>query len=894
MLVRMRAYVSFVLSALVLFATAAKAEPIDYYKLPGVQYSQEITTPDDFLGHGLGEKPVRHDRMVSYLRMVAEQSPRITIETIGYSHEGRPILSFVVTSPENQARIDEINAAHKARLDPANPDEDGPAVVWINYGVHGAESSGMDAAVPTLYHLAAAQGDAIDAMLNETVVVIVAIFNPDGHSRRINHVYTFGGKAPVADPQHAQHNLWIEARTNHYWFDLNRDWLLLTQPESQAWIAKWHEWKPNVSADFHEMGSNATYYFHPGEPKRENPLIPEGMRPLLSAIGEEHAGWLDTAGELYTSEDGFDNFYVGKGSTYPAINGAVGILFEAAAARGGVIETDNGERTYAQNIRIHFNTSLTTIEGGRKNREALRAYQREFFSDTSEQARAHADKAYVFTTNGDEARLSHFVEMLLRHDVNVYRLARDHEAGGQNFSADTSYIVPMNQAQHRMLRGIFDQPTEFEENIFYDVSGWTLPLAYDLDYASLGEANLVASLLGESALADSLLAQDQFANTLLGEPASAPAIAKPEPDEATYGYIFDWTDYYAPRALYRFLGAGMRARVLMEPKTLTVGGEPQVFDRGSIFVPLAGQSEPAAQLHEIAQRAAREDGVDIAPLASGNAAPGGGDLGSSNSARALEKPSVLLLFDDGVSRYSAGQLWHLMDYRMRIPVTLRQKDDLGGLDLTKYTHIAMPGGRDSISLERRSLEALNDWISAGGVFIAVKESALWAQSALLEDELHDNDKDEANEGEENGSDETAVKRFDYADKGLRDAEHVIGGALFQSDLDPSHPIGFGYTDRNVTTMRAMETPLATPLDPVATVAQYADAPLLAGYASEKRLDEIGGTPMLTANRKGRGAVILFADDPAFRATFFGSDKLFVNALFFGGLIETSRFDRTAH
>lgn len=231
---------------------------------------------------------------------------------------------------------------------------------------------------------------------------------------------------------------------------------------------------------------------------------------------------------------------------------------------------------------------------------------------------------------------------------------------------------------------------------------------------------------------------------------------------------------------------------------------------------------------------------------------------------------------------------------MRIPVTLRQKDDLGGLDLTKYTHIAMPGGRDSISLERRSLEALNDWISAGGVFIAVKESALWAQSALLEDELHDNDKDEANEGEENGSDETAVKRFDYADKGLRDAEHVIGGALFQSDLDPSHPIGFGYTDRNVTTMRAMETPLATPLDPVATVAQYADAPLLAGYASEKRLDEIGGTPMLTANRKGRGAVILFADDPAFRATFFGSDKLFVNALFFGGLIETSRFDRTAH
>ena len=862
----------FIIMVAAFFAFQANAEPIDYFKVDGVTYNSEITTPDDFLGFGLGEKPVRHDVMVGYLRSLARQSPRITAETIGFSHEGRPILSFVVTSPENQARIDEIKAAHKARLNPANQDTDGPVVVWLNYGVHGAESSAMDAALPALYHLAAAQGEQIDEMLNETVVIMVAVFNPDGNSRRIDHVYAFGGEAPVTDPQHVQHNLWIEARTNHYWFDLNRDWLLLTQPESQAWIAKWHEWKPNVSGDFHEMGSNATYYFHPGEPKRKNPLIPDRERELLSAIGEEHAAWLDSQGELYTSEDGFDNFYIGKGSTYPSVNGSVGILFEAAAARGGAIETDNGDRTYAQNIRIHFNTSLTTIEGARKNRIELRRYQRAFFESAPEKARRHAAKGYVFTTNGDEARLNHFVETLLRHDVDVYQLAREIEVGGMRFPSSTSYVVPMSQQQFTMLRGIFDRPTSFEENVFYDVSGWTLPLAYDLDYAMLDNV--------------------RFNRSLLGDRATPTPIAKPAPEEASYGYIFDWQDYYAPRALHRFQAEDIIARVLLEPKTLTVAGQPRRFERGSIFVPFSGQETPAARIHALAKTVAREDGVDIFALASGNAAPGGGDVGSTNSAKSLKKPSVLLLFDGGISRYAVGQLWHVLDKRMHVPVTLREKSKLASLDLTKYTHIVTPGGDwkdDEPVFAPEVSDALQKWVKDGGVYIATKEASVWAQSAFLAEAIFDEAADE-----DGDDDKPAPDRFDYAEKTLKDAEHIIGGALFESDLDMTHPIGFGHSDRSITTMRAMEKTLKTPLDPVATVARYDDRPLLAGYASQKRLDEIAGTPMITANALGDGAVILFADDPSFRATFFGSDKLFLNAVFFGGLIEAATVDAHVH
>ncbi len=856
---------SFVGLLLSLFALGASAEPISYYKVEGVSYDAAITTPDAFFGYGLGEKPVRHDVMVGYLRSLAQQSDRITAETIGFSHEGRPILFFTITSPENQARIDEIKAAHKARLVPANADIDGPAVVWLNYGVHGAESSGMDAAIPTLYHLAAAQGEEIDRTLAETVIVMVAIFNPDGHSRRINHVFTFGSEAEVTDPQHAQHNLWIEARTNHYWFDLNRDWLLLTQPEAQAWIAKWHEWKPNVSADFHEMGSNATYYFHPGEPKRKNELIPDRQRELLAAIAEEHAAWLDGEGELYTSEDGFDNFYIGKGSTYPSVNGAVGILFEAAAARGGAVETDNGERTYAQNIRIHFNTSLTTIEGGRKNRTALRSYQRSFFAGVREEARGLSTKAYVFTTNGDEARLDHFLDLLNRHQIEVFALSRDLEAGGRRYSARSSFIVPLAQSQFRLVRGVFDRFTEFEENIFYDVSGWTLPLAYDLDYTGLDGV--------------------RYNQSLLGNPATARAIAKAAPERATYGYIFDWRDYYAPRALYRFQKADILTRALMEPKTLTIAGQQRRFDRGAIFVPFAGQTIAETNIHELAQQVAREDGVDIFALTSGNAAAGGGDLGSTNSAATVGKPSVLLLFDGGVSRYSAGQLWHLMDHRMNIAVTLRQKDVFPRLDLTKYTHIVLPHGG---ALDETATAKLKEWVEAGGVFVATKGASLWAQNALLSEALHGAD-DETNEAKE----QAPPLRFDYANKPLKDAEHVIGGAIFESDLDPTHPIAYGHSDRRIATMRAMEDVLKTPKDPVATVALYTDEPLLSGYASDRRLEEIAGTPMLTANPVRRGAVILFADDPSFRATFFGSDKLFLNALFFGGLIEPANYDTSA-
>ncbi len=853
------------------------AEPIAYFKQPNVKYDQSITTPDAFIGYGLGDKPVRHDILVGYLRSLARQSDRIEAQTIGYSHEGRPILSFVISSPENLANIDTIKENHKQRLTAGGAGgEEGPAVVWLNYGVHGAESAGMDASIPTLYHLAAAQGNEIDTMLQETVIVMIAIFNPDGHSRRVNHVYTFNGATPNIDPAHESHNLWVEARTNHYWFDLNRDWLLLTQPESNAWIKVWHDWKPNVSADFHEMGSESTYYFHPGEQKRKNPLIPDRERELLSKIAEEHIAWLDKAGELYTSEEGFDNFYIGKGSTYPSINGSVGILFEAAAARGGAIDTQNGLRTYAQNIRIHFNTSLTTIAGTYKNRASLLSYQKEFFDGAKKAAANDERKAYVFTAKNDAARAHAFVRLLQSHKIETYRLARNLTLDDYLYEAETSFIVPLNQAQYTMIRGVFDQVTEFEEAIFYDVSGWTLPLAYDLDYTELKTSG--------------------FNQDLLGEAVTTLSIDHEAPKKASYGYIFSWSNYYAPRALTRFFKVGARPRVLMDTKTLNIKGRDIRFERGSIFVPANSREDNVStidgdKLHRTAIEASALDGLEVFALDSGNAAAGVGDLGSRGSVMTLTQPKPLLLFDDGGTRYGSGQIWHLLDKKMNVALTMRRRSELTRLPLENYTHIFLPGGG---GLGEAETNQLRDWVNAGGILVATKGSAVWAQGNVLP--RRNQNKNEgagtrANNGKSNGTtkaDEQTKERYDYAQKSILDAEHLIGGALFGSDIDVSHPLGFGYADRNIATMKATTQTLNLSTDPYANVAQYRSEPLLSGYASQKRLDEIADTPMLVAERLGRGGLVLFADDPSFRATFLGTDKLFLNALFFGDLYERAR------
>lgn len=841
-----------------LFSGATTAEPLDYFLVDGVTYDQSVMKPAEAFGHDIGDQPARHDLMVAYIRALAEKSPRMMVETIGYSHENRPILFVTVSSPENLARIDQIKASHVLRTDPARAGEasdDLPVVTWVNYGVHGAEASGMDSAIPTLYHLAAAQDEATLSQLDNSVILITAIFNPDGHARRISWISQYGSDVRVTDPAHEIHNqYWPGGRTNHYWFDLNRQWLLQTQPESRAWLAKWHEWRPQVTADMHEMGGNSTYYFHPGVPTRKYPLVPDRARELLVEIAGYHRAFMDGEGKLYFSEEGFDNFYVGKGSTYPQVNGSVGILFEAGAQLGIARESDQGIKTFANNIRTHFRTSLTTIEGAAAMRLKLHAFQRSFFEEAAGLARADRVKAYVFRAPEDGTRLNMFLDLLARHRVEVNRVSGSLRVGEKTYGEE-SYIVSLDQAQYRMAKAMFNRITEFPDKVFYDVSGWTLPLAYGLEYDEV-----TSNLRGR-----------------IGVPAAASFAPGPVPDTAPYAYVFRWSDYYAPRAVNRLLAAGVMARVSKEPIRVQTTRGVVAFERGAIIVQKDLQTVAQADIDAMMRDIAAQDGLTIHAATSGHTLDAGADLGGRNSVSDLNAPKVLLVTGPAVTAYDAGEVWHLLDHRMKIPVTLVRNERLRSVDLTRYTHVVLVGGRRA-RLSDAMAKKIEGWVRAGGTFVAHRQGANWAAKNLFTRKSKKKD-DKANDKPE---------RLDYAVKGQKDAEHVIGGALFESDLDITHPMGFGYVRRLVTTNRNTSIVLPVPKDPYAQVAVYTDQPLLSGYASERRINEIKGTPMMTAVRQGKGAVILFADNPNFRATYVGAEKMFLNALFFSTAFDRSR------
>ncbi|WP_417449270.1 M14 family zinc carboxypeptidase [Kordiimonas sp.] len=844
--------------------TAAEAEPLDYFLVPGVDYNQAIVKPAEVFGHDIGDQPVRHDLMVSYMREVVEQSPRMTVETIGYTHERRPILFITVSSAENLARIDEIRENHVKRSNPDTAEEasdDLPVITWLNYGVHGAESSGMDAAIPTLYHLASAQGAEIEDTLKNSVILITAVFNPDGHARRAAWVTQYGSEVRALDPAHEVHNqVWPGGRTNHYWFDLNRQWLLQTQPESQAWLSQWHKWKPEVSGDFHEMGGNSTYYFHPGVPTRKHPLIPAKGRELLVEIADYHRAALDKAGTLYFSEEGFDNYYVGKGSTYPQINGSLGILYEAGAQMGIARESDQGIKTYADNVLKHFRTSLSTIKGAVDMRTKLHAYQRDFYRRVAGLVKDDKVTGYVFSAPEDPTRENMFLQFLARHQVVAHKLEGDVKAGERTFGKG-AYIVPMNQPQYRMAKAVFGRITEFPDKVFYDVSGWTLPAAYGLDYASV-----TSGLRGK-----------------LGAVADGSAVAAMKAvDRAPYAYVFRWSDYYAPRAVGRLLEAGVMARITKEPTNVQTTRGVVSFDRGAVIVANDLQTVRGANIYAMMQQIAEEDGIEVHAATSGHTLNAGADLGGRNSVADLKPVKPLLVVGGRVSSYDAGEVWHVLDHRMQMPVTLVRQDRLSRIDLNRYTHVILVGGRSGFPKEQ--VGNLKAWVKAGGTVVASRQGAEWAAKNLTAAEK-DRKKDD--------KPEKKVERLSYAQKGQKDAEDVIGGAVFESDLDITHPLGFGLVRRKVATNKNSTFTLPVPKDPYAQVAVYTDSPLVSGYSSDRRLGEIKGSPMMTAERVGDGAVILFADDPNFRATYLGSERLFLNALFLSKAFDKSYADNEA-
>ncbi len=810
---------------------------LSYYLPQNTTYDPQIPTPESILGFTPGKWHVTHDKLVEYMRVLAKASPRITIENRGKTFEDRPILLLTITSEKNHKNITEIQQKH-IQLTQNNSDavdtDNLPVVVYQGFSIHGNEPSGSNASLVAAYHLAAAQGSEIEELLNNVVILFDPSFNPDGLQRFAYWANTNKNKNITTDPQDREYSeVWPGGRTNHYWFDMNRDWLPVQLPESRARIKTFHQWYPNVLTDHHEMGSNSSFFFQPGVQSRTHPLTPTLNQKLTKEIAKYHVKALDKLGSLYYTEENFDDFYYGKGSTFPDINGGIGILFEQGSSRGHAQQTDNGILTFPFTIRNQFTTALSTLEAANALKKELLKYKKDFYSN----ARKEATKdAYLFGNEKDAASTYHLAEILKRHQIKIHEIKQDVTIQNKVFKKGYSYIVPKEQKQKRLLKAIFEKRTTFKDSLFYDISAWTFPLAFNLDYVTNASLNYLGN---------------EVSNLSHHEVVSI--------NQSNYAYLMQWHEYYSPKALHQILSKGIRAKVGMKPFSL----QNNKYDYGTILIPVQNQMLNAQELHAVLQNIASENHINITGVSTGLTE--GIDLGS-NQFRTLSLPKIALFTGSGITPYDAGEVWHLMDQRYDIPITKITTEDFNKVDLSYYSHIILPNTSRHY-FEKKEVEKLKNWVENGGTIIGYRNIAnLFKNHQLMSMEFAI-PKIEAN----------AIS-FDQK----RDffGAQVIGGAIFEAKIDRSHPINFGYKNDKIALFRNTKIFIKPDEKSYNNPIQYTKDPLLSGYISKKNLDSLSNTVPFRHNAMKKGNVILFTDNTNFRAFWYGTNKLLMNAIFF--------------
>ena len=824
--------------ALALLSTNLFARSAAEYLPADSDPDPDVPTPESVLGWEVGDWHVGHDKLVHYMQALADASPRVSIREIGRTHEQRPLLQLAITSEENQPRLEELRQAHL--------DGEGPLVVWLGYSVHGNEPSGANASLLAAYHLASSRSPFVEELLEGTIVLIDPAINPDGLDRFASWANHNAAKVPVIDPvtrQHAEN--WPGGRTNHYWFDLNRDWLPLVHPESRARIVEYHRWLPHLLTDHHEQGGrNPGFFFQPGVPSRQNPLTPDENFELTRSLATYHAEVMDGAGQPWFTEDAYDDFYFGKGSTYPDINGSIGVLFEQRAIRGQALETSNGIETFQLAVANQLRVSLSSLRGAWEMRDHFKDYQAGFHDSMLERAASRKFSAWIVGDDGDPARAQAFLDVLELHRIEYRPLGETIRAGGNEFQAGRAWVIPARQKQFGLLEALMERRTEFEDNTFYDVSAWTLPLAHNLPYATVARTPAT------------------------DDPLSASRGVSPAEDALTW--LIPWSQLEAPVLLQELLDAGARVRTSRKPFTAQTTSGLTAFQPGTLVVHAGIQDKDRKA--EILDRlgSAALAGLEVHSLQT-TITPSGPDFGASHFP-IVEAVTPLILGGNGVSTYDTGSAWHLLDHRLRMAAPIVEQQHFGRVDLGRYTHLLLADGSYR-SLGKSDKERITRWVKDGGILVASGRAATWAESLCFETECPKTE----TEGDEEPTPEQRA-HSDFADDR---AKLVIGGAIAATVIDVSHPLGYGYQRPELPLFRQGTTLLEASKNAYATPVRYTNEPLMAGFIGDQRLDEMRGQPAVIAERQGDGLVVRFANNPLFRGFWRGTEKLFVNALFFG-------------
>lgn len=875
-----------------------------------------VPSPVDVLGYPLGSNFTRYHQVRDYLHRLSEASERVQWLQYGETYEGRPLHLAVISSPSNLARLEEIRRGLQQL---ANPTDGGlgslggseqrrltaklPAVVWLAYGVHGNESSSTEVAMATAYVLAASQGP-LARDLEELVVIIDPLVNPDGRERYVQSFTERRGRTPDLWRDSMEHREpWPGGRFNHYLFDLNRDWAWATQQETRHRLEAYRQWEPQVYVDFHEMGSDSSYFF------------PPPADPILSHIDRRTLGWLETfgranaaafdqAGWLYYKAEVFDLFYPGYGDSYPALRGAVGMTYEVAGGgRGGLaVDRPGGPLTLADRVARHFTTSLTTVRTAAANRQRLL----EDFAATRAQSLMDPARTYLWRGVGGESRA--LAQLLELHGVEVQRLGRTVELEAQRVADDSSrrlqlpagsYAVssaqPLGSLVHALLSREAEMPASFlarqRQNLearrstdFADITAWSLPLAFGVEVWSLDGELSAQELSSTGAISASPEVAPHTAG-ITGGSAGSQSVALLIPPQGLAGYR---------------LAAQLQARQMYHRLALgTFATARQRYPAGTLVIPTGGTGNAAGDSRELERdldEMARALGVEIHRAVSGYTVEGL-SLGSDEIAPVL--PSRIgLLGGSGTIPTSHGAIWHLLDRTLEIPFTRLQLDLLEHTDLSGLDVLLLPDGYPESALGEGGKERLSQWVRAGGVLVAIGQASSLMRdlelSAIepwtpgngdaggshgdepLEPELLDS-------GElEEDSQETTPFTFEPApETSLASLPLNTPGAVIATRLHSEHPLASGLpasppvlvqgsTVLQPTGDRSLDVLVAAPADPV-----------LAGFAWPEAEDRLAGSLLMAAEPAGRGLAVTFTYDPAFRELWRATMPLLLNAALYG-------------
>ncbi|MEO8660302.1 MAG: M14 family metallopeptidase [Bryobacteraceae bacterium] len=882
--------------SLLIASTLAGQTKFEYW--PGAKYDASIPTPKTILGFDFGDRIATHAQIVSYFQALATALPdQVKLFDYGQTWEGRRLIFAAIGSKANIRRLPEIQSAMKRLYDPRQTSEaeskrlitDLPAVIWLSYGVHGNEISSPDAAMVTAYHLLANRDNPVtDEILSNVVILIDPLQNPDGRDRFVQNFNQNEGPEPNADPLAAEHlEPWPGGRTNHYYFDLNRDWLAMTQPEISGQIQALRAWLPLVYVDLHEMGSESSYYFAP-EAIPYNPHLVKEQQTNLYWFGKTNAKYFDQFGYSYFTREAYDAFYPGYGASWPSYYGALSMTYENGSTRGLVVRrnSDDTTITFRETVRRHFITSLGTCETAAVHREELLANFYRYHVTAIEEGKKEPIREYILPRRSDAPATDRLAALLVRHGVEVLRATAAFKAADGKEYAAGSYVIPTAQPAKRMVRVLLDTNVSMDEAFLtseehrrkrresseiYDVTAWSLPLQFGVEAITTGARS-----------------EGKF------EPFQAAPAGRVEGGEATVAYLIPWGTAPAGRFLAAALKDGLR--MLTTDRPFTQNG--RTYPSGTVIIKV---KDNALSVHESVRRNAESSGATV--FATSSSWMDDGPNFGSQWVRYIRKPVIALAWDRPSAAGSAGQARFVIERQFGYPVTVVRTQQLATADLSKFSIILLP---DAIGegyfgvLGPAGTRRLKDWVESGGTLIGLGSGAVQfladTRSGLLDVKQENAPGSEPpkpppatpatgaptpDSGRVAGKILKNQEEYDKAIQPDTDLPSSAHGFIGRAKVDTEHWLGAGAADIvfPMVAGRTIFTPLKA--DKGVNVAVYSgpDQVAASGYVWDEYRKQIAFKPFVIYQRSGRGNVIAFTSDPNFRAYLDGLNVLFLNSVF---------------